>query len=278
MFTLNCNGRPVDMAKPLIMGILNYTEDSFYAGSRVHTENQAVQRALRMVADGADIVDIGAQSTRPGSLRLNAADEIKKITGLIPAIKKSTNTLVSIDTYHSEVARCAVELGADMVNDISGGTMDEKMIETVGKLNVPYICMHIKGTPENMQQHTDYKDILDEILNFFIHKIEQCRLAGIDDIIIDPGFGFAKSVRQNLFLLKNLRVFKILDKPVLAGLSRKSTIYKLLHTTSDQALNGTTVLNTLAIQNGAQILRVHDVKEAKEVVTLMGHYLSSTPV
>lgn len=276
MFTLNCNGRPVELSKPLIMGILNYTEDSFYPGSRVKNDNDALRKATLMVEEGADIIDIGAQSTRPGSERLNADEEIKKIGHLIPALRNSTDKLISIDTYHAEVAQRAVELGADIVNDISGGTMDEKMIETVGHLKVPYICMHIKGTPENMQRHTNYKDILDEILGFFIHKIDQCRLAGIHDIIIDPGFGFAKTPHQNLFLLKNLPVFKILGKPVLAGLSRKSTIYKLLHTTSEAALNGTTVLNTLAIQNGAQILRVHDVKEAKEVVTLMGQYLCNT--
>lgn len=275
MFTLNCNGRPVEVTKPVVMGILNFTEDSFYPGSRVHTENEALQKAIRMADDGADIIDVGAQSTRPGSERMTAADEIEKISNLIPAIKNSTGKLISIDTYHSEVAKHAVESGADIVNDISGGTMDDNMIATVGRLKVPYICMHIKGTPENMQQHTHYTDLIAEMLDFFIQKIEECRVAGIHDVIIDPGFGFAKTAQQNLYLLKNLHLFKMLGKPILAGLSRKSTIYRLLGGTSDDALNGTTVLNTLAIQNGAQILRVHDVKEAKETITLMEHYADS---
>lgn len=269
MFTLNCNGKPFELKKPLVMGILNYTADSFYPGSRVHSEEEALQKAVKMANEGADIIDIGAQSTRPGSTRISAEEEISKICHLIALIKESTKKLISVDTYHSKVAIEAVRAGADIINDISGGTMDEKMIETAGQLRVPYICMHIKGTPENMQQQTEYKDIIGELLDFFIQKIERCRKAGIHDVIIDPGFGFAKTIQQNLFLLRNLKVFEMLGKPILAGLSRKSTIYKTLGITPGEALNGTTVLNTLALENGARILRVHDVKEAVETIKLM---------
>lgn len=275
MYTLNCNGKPLLIDKPLLMGILNFTEDSFYDGSRLHSNDEVLAKAIQMANEGADIIDIGAQSTRPGSDRISAADEIKKLQHLIPAIKEKTNKLISVDTYHSEVAAASVAAGADIINDISGGTMDERMIETVARLKVPYICMHIKGTPADMQQRTDYKDILKEILDFFIERLEKCRQAGIHDVIIDPGFGFAKTIEQNLFLLKNLSVFKILNKPILAGLSRKSTIYRTLGISPDEALNGTTVLNTLAVQNGADILRVHDVKEAREVVRLMKSYTES---
>lgn len=272
MYTLNCNGKPLLVNNTLIMGILNYTNDSFYAGSRLGSDDDVLQKAKQMSNEGADIIDIGAQSTRPGSARIDASTEIKKLQHLIPIIKETTQKFISVDTYQAEVAHAAVEAGADIINDISGGTMDEKMIETVGKLKVPYICMHIKGTPEDMQERTDYEDILKEILDFFVERIERCRLAGIHDVIIDPGFGFAKNIHQNFFLLKHLSIFKILEKPIMAGLSRKSTIYKSLGITAEDALNGTTVMNTLAIQNGANIIRVHDVKEAAQVVTLLDKY------
>lgn len=270
MYTLNCKGIPVLIEKPLVMGILNITHDSFFEGSRRTEWNAILASARQMADDGADILDVGAQSTRPRSNRVSAEEEIKKIETIIPQLKAETGKLISIDTYHSEVAKAAVELGADMVNDISGGTLDEQMISTVAKLNVPYICMHMKGTPENMQEHTDYDDILNEMLQFFIRKADECRAAGIRDVIIDPGFGFAKNREQNFFLLKNLSVFSILEKPILAGLSRKSFIYRTLDTTPDGALNGTTAMNTIALINGASLLRVHDVKEAVEVVKLCG--------
>lgn len=276
MYTLNCNGKPFSMNRVLIMGILNYTEDSFYGGSRLHSDDDVINKARQMTREGADIIDIGAQSTRPGSKRVSAADEIRKIVPLIRILKNESSCLISVDTYHAEVAAAAVEAGADMINDISGGTMDEEMIATVGRLKVPYILMHIKGTPEVMQQKTHYDNILKELLEFFIAQIEKCRLAGICDIMIDPGFGFAKTPAQNLYLLKHLSVLKILDKPIMAGLSRKSTIYRTLGITAEEALNGTSVLNTIALLNGAQLLRVHDVKEAVEVRKLVEAYSMPT--
>lgn len=275
MFTLNCNGNLILAEKPLIMGILNFTNDSFYHGSCLKNENEVIEKAMEMHQEGADILDLGAQSTRPGSDRISAKEEIKKLQSVLPILKeKLPEILISVDTYYSEVAATAVKMGADIINDISGGTMDENMISTVGKLNAPYICMHIKGTPENMQQKTDYKDVIKEILDFFIEKSEACKNAGIKDVIIDPGFGFAKSINQNFWLLKNLSVFKIIGKPIMAGLSRKSTIYKTLNISPEEALNGTTVLNTVALLNGADILRVHEVKEARQAVTLIEKMIS----
>jgi len=272
MYTLNCNGNPLLIDRPLIMGILNYTGDSFYAGSRLKSDYEVIQKAIQFADQGADILDIGAQSTRPGSERLSSEEEIQKLRGIIPLLKKQTGKLISVDTYHAGVAQFAVASGADIINDISGGTMDEKMIETVGRLKVPYICMHIKGTPEDMQQRTDYGDILKELLNFFIERIAKCKEAGIHDVIIDPGIGFAKTISQNFYLIKNLSVFRILERPILIGASRKSFIYRSLGVEASEALNGTTVMNTLALQNGVEILRVHDVKEAAETVKLMKCY------
>lgn len=273
MFSLNCKGKLLFIEKPLVMGILNLTDDSFYAGSRHQTMESIKNKAAQMIAEGADILDLGAQSTRPGSTRFTAEDELKK---LIPAIdlltKNFPGIIISIDTYHSKVAKESVAAGASIINDISAGTMDTQMIEIVGKLKVPYVCMHMKGVPETMQQQTNYENVSKEILDFFITKIEECRQAGIDDIIIDPGFGFGKNISQNLRLLKELPVFKMLEKPIMAGVSRKSTIYKTLKICAEDSLNGTTVLNTIALLNGASILRVHDVKEAKEAVTLTEAY------
>ncbi len=276
MFTLNCKGKLLFVEKPLIMGILNLTEDSFYAASRFHSMEAIINKTAQMLNDGADIIDIGAQSTRPGSTRVSADDELEK---LIPAIelliKNFPGIIISIDTYHSKVANETTIAGASIINDISGGEMDEKMINTVGKLNIPYICMHMKGVPETMHHQTHYDDLTKEILDFFIYKINECKQAGIVDVIIDPGFGFGKNIVQNLKLLKELKTFLILEKPVLAGVSRKSTVYKTLKISAENSLNGTSVLNTLALLNGASILRVHDVKEAKEVVTLFDAYTSA---
>ncbi|MBW7838951.1 MAG: dihydropteroate synthase [Chitinophagaceae bacterium] len=276
MYTLNCRGRLISLEQPLVMGIMNYTRDSFYQGSRLPDKEAVLTSATRMAEAGVDIIDIGAQSTRHGSTRISAEEEIEKLAGLIPEIVKHTGKIISIDTYHAQTAKAMVDAGAHIVNDISGGTMDPQMIDTVGKLGVPYICMHIKGTPENMQQHTDYRDILGEVLEYFIERTDKCRKAGIQDIIIDPGFGFAKTIDQNYYLLKNLTAFKIFDLPILAGLSRKSSIYKTLQITPEEALNGTTVLNTIALMNGAHILRVHDVKEAREAVSLFKVYTEAT--
>ena len=273
MFSLNCRGKLLLIDKPLVMGILNLTEDSFFAASRVQTLETIKNKAEQMISEGADILDMGAQSTRPGSIRISAEDELKKI---IPAIEfltqKFPQIIISIDTYHSKVAEESVNTGASIINDISGGEMDKSMIETVAKLNVPYICMHMKGVPETMQQQAHYNNITQEILDFFIGKIDECKQAGIKDIIIDPGFGFGKNTSQNLRLLKELGTFKMLDKPIMAGVSRKKTIYKTLNISADDSLNGTTVLNTIALLNGASILRVHDVKEAKEAITLFKTY------
>ena len=276
MFSLNCNGKFLLAEKPLVMGILNLTTDSFYEASRLKTLENVLEKAAQMVAEGADILDIGAQSTRPGSTRISAGEEIEKAVPIIREIReKHPEVILSIDTYQSEVAVECVQAGASIVNDISGGEMDEMMIQTVAGLHVPYICMHMKGVPETMHLNTDYADVLQEVLDYFIRKIEDCTKAGIKDVIIDPGFGFGKSIQQNLFLLKNLKVFKMLERPILCGLSRKSTVYKTLGISAEEALNGTTVLNTVAIQNGAGILRVHDVKAAAEVVKLMEAYKTS---
>ncbi len=273
MFTLNCNGKFLLAEKPLVMGILNITNDSFYAGSRLNTFEIVLEKAAQMIKEGAEILDIGAQSTRPGSERISSKEEIEKAVPVIQLIKeKFPDVIISIDTYQAEVVRECVFAGASIVNDISGGEMDKNMIKTVAGLNVPYICMHMKGVPETMHLNTNYDDVLKDLLDYFIRKTDECIKAGIKDVIIDPGFGFGKNIAQNFYLLKNLQVFKMLEKPILCGLSRKSTIYKTLNISAEEALNGTTVLNTLAIQNGADILRVHDVKEAVEVVRLMEVY------
>lgn len=266
--TWNCRGRLVVVEKPLVMGILNVTPDSFYPGSRVDT-GDAVQRAGRMLADGADILDIGGQSTRPGSEALDAAEEMSRVLPVVRAIHGAyPEALLSIDTYHHQVAAAAVEAGASMVNDISSGTLDPEMIPAVAGLNVPYVMMHMKGTPQTMQKEAVYQDLIREVMDYFMAKMAECHRAGIRDLVIDPGFGFAKTLPQNLQLLSNLSAFRILGLPILAGLSRKSMVYTLLGTSAEHALNGTTVLNTVALMQGAHILRVHDVKEAREAVRL----------
>ena len=273
MFSLNCKGKLLLIDKPLVMGILNLTDDSFYAGSRLQSIDEIQDKATQMINEGADILDIGAQSTRPGSVRFSAEDELKKLLPVIDKLKSLfSGIIISVDTYHSKVAEETIHAGASIINDISGGEMDKNMIPTVGALQVPYVCMHMKGVPETMQNQTNYEDVTKEVLDFFIKKMDECKRAGIHDVIIDPGFGFGKNVAQNFLLLKNLSVFKMLERPILAGVSRKSTIYKTLTITAEDSLNGTTVLNTLALQNGASILRVHDVKEAREVIKLMEAY------
>lgn len=269
MFTLNCKGRLLVIDKPLVMGVINATPDSFYGGSRLAGVDEIVAKAEKMLNDGADIIDIGGQSTRPGSELISADEEIGRVVPAINAIaNKFPEVFISIDTFYSKVAIAAVNAGATIVNDISAGSMDNKMIETVAELKVPYILMHMKGTPQTMQQNAVYENVTREVLDFFIAKTNDLKNAGIVDIIIDPGFGFAKTIDQNFELLKNLSVFKMLDKVMMLGISRKSTIYKTLGVNADDALNGTTILNTIGLMNGASILRVHDVKEAKEAVKL----------
>jgi len=273
MFTLNCKGRLLVIDSPIVMGIINTTPDSFYSGSRKSKVDEALQTAAQMLNDGAAILDIGGQSTRPGSEQISAAEELKRVIPIIEAIHKEfPESFISIDTYHATVAEHAVEAGASIVNDISGGMTDTNMLATVANLKVPFVCMHIKGTPQNMQLQAVYENVTKEVLDFFIHQTEKCRLAGIHDVIIDPGFGFGKTIAHNFTLLKELNVFKMLQKPLLLGISRKSLIYKTLEITTEEALNGTTVLNTIGLLKGANILRVHDVKEAMETIKLVSSY------
>lgn len=270
MFTLNCRGNLLALDTPLVMGIINATPDSFYKGN---INEDMLALAQTMIADGAAILDIGGQSTRPGSERISETEELQRVLSVIEAIKANfPKTILSIDTYSSKVAAAAVAAGAAIVNDISAGNMDDAMLSTVASLNVPYICMHMQGTPETMQQQAHYDDVATTVLDFFIAKIAACTKAGIKDVIIDPGFGFGKSITHNFSLLKKMEILQVLHKPVLAGLSRKSTIYKTLHTDAAHALNGTTVLNTIALMHGASILRVHDVKEAMEAISLFTAY------
>lgn len=273
MHTLNCKGKLLALDKPIVMGIINITPDSFYEGSRSVSVEQVLNTTDKMVGEGATILDIGGQSTRPGSERLTAEQEMERVIPAIQSIVRAfPNAIISIDTYFSTMAAQAIQAGASIVNDISSGDMDEAMLTTVASLKVPYICMHMQGQPHTMQLSPHYADVTAEVLDYFIQKVETCKKLGIHDVIIDPGFGFGKTIRHNFTLLKNLSVFKILNCPILAGLSRKSTVYKTLGITAKEALNGTTVLNTLALQNGATILRVHDVKAACEAVTLFEEY------
>jgi dihydropteroate synthase len=272
MFTLNCKGRLLVIDKPIVMGILNTTPDSFYAGSRVN-DKDLLQRAEQMLKDGAAILDIGGQSTRPGSEQIGIDEELKRVIPAIELLHKAfPEAIISIDTYYSKVAKEAVIAGASIVNDVSGGILDKQIISTVAQLKVPYICMHMKGTPETMQKEAVYKDVAKEVLDYFIAKTDECKKTGIHDVIIDPGFGFAKTIAYNFELLQKLSVLKMLEKPILVGLSRKSTVYKTLSTTAEKALNGSTVLHTIALLNGCNILRVHDVKEAIEAIELVTAY------
>lgn len=269
MLTLNCKGRLLSLDTPVVMGIINTTPDSFYAGSRHTALDEIVQTAGRMLEDGATILDLGGQSTRPGSEQIGASAEIDRVVPAIEAVYKAfPETFISVDTYHAAVAEASVVAGACIVNDISGGNLDPEMLTTVGKLQVPYVCMHMQGNPATMQDNPQYNNVVTEVLDFFIQQVEKCHQAGIQDIIIDPGFGFGKTIAHNFQLLKNLRALELLNCPILVGISRKSTIYKTLGVTADQALNGTTVLNTIGLMQGAQILRVHDVREAKEAIEL----------
>jgi dihydropteroate synthase len=270
MFTLNCKGRLLVADKPLVMGIINATPDSFYAGSRQNTVDGILQQAEAMLQHGADILDIGGQSSRPGSRSIGEDEELDRVVdGMVAIHDRFPDAFVSIDTYYSRVAKEAVAAGACIVNDISAGSMDENMFATVASLRVPYVLMHMQGTPQTMQQSPHYENVTKDVLDFFIAKIDLLKKEGISDIIIDPGFGFGKTIAHNFELLRQLSVFKLIDHPLLLGISRKSTIYKTLGITAGEALNGTTVLNTIGLMNGANILRVHDVKEAREAIQLV---------
>jgi len=273
MLTINCNGKILNLNSAVVMGIINITPDSFFEGHLNKKDSDLLLIAEKMIEDGATILDIGGQSTKPGSKRISAEEEVSRVIPALDLIRKNfPEIIISIDSYYSKVAVQAIESGADMVNDVSAGSLDEEMIPTVGKLKVPYVCMHMQGTPETMQQNPFYDNITLEVVQFFTKKIEACRKAGINDIIIDPGFGFGKTLEHNYTLLREMKSLQILDCPVLAGVSRKGMIYKTLSTTPENALNGTTVANTMALINGAKILRVHDVKEAKEAITIFNAF------
>ncbi|MFZ0488833.1 MAG: dihydropteroate synthase [Salegentibacter sp.] len=270
--TINCKGHLVDLSTPRVMGILNITPDSFYEGSRMKGEEMILMQAEKMLKDGADFIDIGGYSSRPDAEEVSEEEELKRV---IPAIdllvKHFPEILISIDTFRSKIAEKALEAGAAMVNDIAAGNLDSTMMEVVAKHQVPYIMMHMRGTPKTMKTLNQYEgDMTQEILYYFSEKINAARRLGINDLIVDPGFGFSKNIEQNFELLRKLELFKILELPLLIGISRKSLIYKSLGGEPADALNGTTVLNTVALTRGATILRVHDVKEAVECVKLVG--------
>lgn len=269
MFTLRNKERTLCVDKPLVMGILNATPDSFYAESRYQQLDTIVAKAEQMLQEGATILDLGGQSTRPGSTHIDADTEWSRLEPAIgELVKRFSNAFLSIDTYCAEVARRALSEGAFMINDIAAGEMDPAMIETVAAAKAPYIIMHLRGTPETMQQHTQYDDVTNEVVDYLHQRRNFCLNAGIADVIIDPGFGFAKTIEQNFQLLSQLEQFAAIDAPLLLGISRKSFIYKTLGNSPDQALNGSTFLHAIGLQKGAKILRVHDVKEANEAVQL----------
>ena len=275
--TLNFAGTLYELTTPMVMGILNITPDSFYEGSRYTNEASVLQRCERILADGGAIIDIGAYSSRPGAEHISEEDELNRLVPALKMIRKTfPDALLSVDTFRANVARIVVrDFGVQMINDISAGTLDESMMETVASLNVPYVMMHIKGDPRTMQQLTEYDDLIRDILKYFAEKVEKAKMAGVQDIIIDPGFGFGKTLEQNYQLLSRLSDLRIFELPVLVGVSRKSMIYKLLEITADNALAGTVAVNTLALLNGANILRVHDVKEAVDTVKIVTTYKNS---
>jgi dihydropteroate synthase len=265
-------------APAMVMGILNITSDSFFDGGSYLSENQWLEKALEMQTQGADIIDIGACSTRPGAIQVPFEEELERIVKATELIRKNVpNVLVSVDTYRAKIAEAAVKSGAHIINDISGGTMDSDMFKTIARLKIPYILMHIQGTPQTMQQNPVYDNVVEDVLGFFNKKIAELTSLGVSKVILDPGFGFGKTIAHNYQLMSELSSFATFDLPLLVGLSRKSMIYKVLNTTPAEALNGTTVLNTIALQKGARILRVHDVKEAKETIELLKQ-LSISPL
>lgn len=270
--SINLNGRLLSLKSPVVMGILNATPDSFYAGSRQATEAAIAQRIETILTEGGTIVDIGGYSSRPDAVEVTEADEWQRIEPALKRMQKDyPDVPVSVDTFRATIARRAVEeYGVALINDISGGMLDAQMFDTVASLQVPYILMHMRGTPQTMQQHTDYDDLMEEIMLYFAQKVRTLRQLGVNDVILDPGFGFAKTLGQNYELMRSLAEFSLhFDTPLLVGISRKSMIYRLLNTTPEESLNGTTVLNTYALLNGADILRVHDVKAAAEAIEIV---------
>lgn len=270
--TLNLNGRLIRLDRPLVMGILNVTPDSFYAQSRQQTE-AAIEARLRAICEeGGDLIDIGGYSSRPNADEVSPEEEMRRLRTVLERVRMVCPEMpVSVDTFRADIAKqCVEEYGVAMINDISGGEMDREMFRTVAELRVPYILMHMRGTPRTMQEMTEYEELTGDLIRYFARKVETLRLLGVNDILLDPGFGFSKTLEQNYELLRRLREFEIFHLPLLVGVSRKSMVYKLLGCTPEESLNGTTVLHTLALLGGANILRVHDVKAAREVVQIVG--------
>ena len=276
-YSLNCRGKLINLSTPKIMGILNVTPDSFYDGGKYQTRKEILKKTEQMIEEGASIIDVGAYSSRPGAEHISAEVEKQRLSIALGAIRNSfSDVIISADTFRSAVALMAVkDYDVDIINDISAGSADKDMLNTIAGLKVPYVMMHIKGTPQNMQKNPTYDNVVEEIVKYFSEKIQKAKLSGICDIIIDPGFGFGKTLEHNYQILNRLNDFKIFELPLLVGFSRKSMIYKALDTTPVEALNGTTVLNTIAIMNGANILRVHDVKEAADTIKLCSLYHES---
>lgn len=268
--TINCKGELLDLSRPIVMGILNTTPDSFFDGGKHNSTDGGLKHGLELINQGAKIIDIGGYSSRPGAEHISIDEEISRTIPVIKALlKEAPKSIISIDTFRSEVAKAAVEAGAAMVNDISAGDDDPEMLPTMAKLNVPYIIMHKKGTPKTMQHNPEYDDVVAEVFDYLAKKLQSCWSVGINDVIIDPGLGFGKTIEHNYSLLKQLHRFQLLDAPLLLGASRKSMLYKLLEIDSRESLNATTVANTIALQKGAKILRVHDPKEALECIRLV---------
>lgn len=270
--TINCKGNLIDLTTPKVMGIINITPDSFYTGSRNKSDSLLLKNAEKMLQEGATFIDIGGYSTRPGAAEVTTEEELRRVLPAVELLLRNfPEVLISVDTFRSEVADHCLKAGAAMINDISAGNLDDRMPEIVAKHQVPYIMMHMRGNPQTMSSLNEYSDMIQEILFYFSERVKMARDHGINDIIIDPGFGFSKNIEQNFEILNNLELFCNLELPILIGLSRKSTIYKTLNYEPEDALNGTTVLNTVALLNGASILRVHDVKEAMEAVKLTSY-------
>ncbi|GAL00883.1 dihydropteroate synthase [Nonlabens ulvanivorans] len=275
MHTINCNGRLIDLSTPRVMGIVNVTPDSFYDGGKLKSDSDILNQVTKMLTDGATFIDIGGYSSRPDGVNISVDEELNRVIPVLEVLSKEFNNLnISIDSFRAKVIDQAIQHGANMVNDISAGTLDKKVIETVAHHQIPYIMMHMRGTPQTMKSLTDYDNLIKDINIYFSQRIATARAAGINDIIIDPGYGFAKTIDQNYHLLKNQRLLNFHDVPILSGISRKSMIYKTLDIKASQALNGTSALHMICLQQKASILRVHDVKEAMEVIQLY-HILES---
>jgi dihydropteroate synthase len=272
--TINCKGTLVEVSSPKVMGVLNITPDSFFDGGRYKNDTEILSQVEKMLTEGATFIDVGAYSSRPGAIHISEEEELKRIVPVIDLlVKKFPEIILSIDTFRSKVAKETIHTGAAIINDISGGKIDPNMFATVANLKAPYILMHMLGTPQNMQQNPKYEDITKEIIFFFAQQIEKLHQLKVNDIIIDLGFGFGKTIDHNFEILKNLELFKSLNTPILAGISRKSMLYKPLGISAQEALNATTCANTIALLNGATILRVHDVKEAMEAIKIVSHII-----